>query len=166
MATEPRSYDIEDPKELKRLLRELSGYLSPDMLCRDEFLEDGTDLAGRKYALDALDAYREKVVKELSSNEANNCPKCESPNTAVPSVGMRCCFDCGKDWRPCPKCRGEMELFSEQVDFGPKTYFYKCKCGHMEKDYCENGVAKGKIESICIKCELECPFGVWKSREK
>lgn len=55
---EPRPYDLKDPKEKERLLRELSGYLGRDMECRKAFLECGTDFKGRAYAIEALDRIR------------------------------------------------------------------------------------------------------------
>lgn len=43
----PRPYDIDDPAELKRLIRELRGYMHVS-------LKHGTDWSGRRFALDAL----------------------------------------------------------------------------------------------------------------
>jgi len=54
----PREYDINLASERARLLRELSGYLGPDMDCRKAFLECGTDFEGRKFAIEGLDALR------------------------------------------------------------------------------------------------------------
>lgn len=55
----PHKYDIKDTAELERLLSELSGYLAEDKeVGRKAFLEDGTDLPGRQYALAALDEIR------------------------------------------------------------------------------------------------------------
>lgn len=47
MKMEPRPYDLNDPEEIKRLHRELWGYMRISV-------EDGTDLTGRQYAFDAL----------------------------------------------------------------------------------------------------------------
>lgn len=56
----PRAYDLDLLEEKERLLKELSGYLGRDMECRKSFLECGTDMAGRKYAIAALDEIRRR----------------------------------------------------------------------------------------------------------
>lgn len=45
----PRSYDLSQSQEAWRLLRELRGYIHT---CHD--VHHGTDLAGRQFALEAL----------------------------------------------------------------------------------------------------------------
>lgn len=57
----PRPYDLSDPDEVRRLLREVSGYLNA---CRRE--HHGTDFSGRRYAIDALDS----IVKDESKCRA------------------------------------------------------------------------------------------------
>lgn len=47
--TRPRSYDLSNPDELDRLLRETIGYAVVSLHKRD-----GTDWEGRQYACDAL----------------------------------------------------------------------------------------------------------------
>jgi len=54
MANLPRPYDINDPHEMFRLYRELYGYMKVS-------LHDGTDLTGRRHALDALRDLRRKA---------------------------------------------------------------------------------------------------------
>ena len=49
------------------------------------------------------------VLEMNEEVEPRPCPKCGSPNTAVPKLGWRCCFDCGFEWRLCPECGAEME---------------------------------------------------------
>jgi len=62
-----------------------------------------------------------------------NCPKCGSENMAVPEVGMRCCFDCGFNWRPCPKCGRELE--KKFVDRGAVIWIWICEeCDYAEQD--------------------------------
>lgn len=46
----PRPYDLADPKETLRLLRETAGYLR---VCHNKH---GTDWEGRRYAIEALGA--------------------------------------------------------------------------------------------------------------
>ena len=43
----PRPYDLSRPEEIARLFREVHGYLQTS-------LHNGTDLDGRRYALDAM----------------------------------------------------------------------------------------------------------------
>jgi hypothetical protein len=62
----PRPYDLNDPTEVRRLLREVSGYLHA---CRRE--HHGTDFSGRMYAIDALDAI------------AKDEPKCRALAAAI-----------------------------------------------------------------------------------
>jgi len=45
----PRSYDLSDPAEMKRLYRETLGYL------RTCHKQHGTDWDGRRFAMEALD---------------------------------------------------------------------------------------------------------------
>lgn len=47
--TRPRPYDLSDPTELARLLRETLGYAHTSLHAKD-----GTDLTGREYAYFAL----------------------------------------------------------------------------------------------------------------
>lgn len=64
--SEPRPYDLDDPKEKERLLNELSRYLADDKVAgRNAFLNDGTDLSGRKYAIEALDEHRKRYIAKL-----------------------------------------------------------------------------------------------------
>lgn len=49
----PSPYDLTDPVELARLLREVEGYLHT---CRDK--HHGTDFEGRRYAMDAIATIR------------------------------------------------------------------------------------------------------------
>lgn len=51
---EPKPYDIENLSDIKRLIRELRGYMKVS-------LQDGTDRTGRKYALEALEKWCEKI---------------------------------------------------------------------------------------------------------
>lgn len=46
--SKPTKYDLENPEEVKRLIRELRGYMQVS-------LNNGTDYDGRKFALEALD---------------------------------------------------------------------------------------------------------------
>ncbi len=46
----PRPYDLSDPEELKRLLREISGYVKAGAF----IYKEGTDQLGRRYAAAAL----------------------------------------------------------------------------------------------------------------
>lgn len=55
----PRPYDLDDPKEIRRLLWECKGYLQT---CRRD--HHGTDLKGRQYAMEALDEFMERYPKE------------------------------------------------------------------------------------------------------
>lgn len=65
-ATKPRPYDLSDPAERDRLLRKTIGYAQVSLYQRD-----GTDLAGRQFALDALRAaYAAGLKLVLSVNEA------------------------------------------------------------------------------------------------
>jgi hypothetical protein len=48
-ANRPRSYDLREPAELARLLRETLGYAQVSL-----FKKDGTDLVGREWAFIAL----------------------------------------------------------------------------------------------------------------
>ena len=48
-ANRPRAYDLNDPAERRRLLRETLGYAKVSLHGRD-----GTDLAGRRFAYEAL----------------------------------------------------------------------------------------------------------------
>lgn len=52
---EPRAYDLQDPREQRRLLQEVSGYLRT---CRTT--RCGGDFAGRAFALDALEGLLER----------------------------------------------------------------------------------------------------------
>lgn len=47
MSLNPKPYDLSDPKEVRRLLVELEGYMRVSML-------HGTDTEGRKFAYEAL----------------------------------------------------------------------------------------------------------------
>ena len=49
-AMKPRPYDLDDPKEFLRLLREVRGYLHT---CRNQ--HHGTDWDGRRFAIAALE---------------------------------------------------------------------------------------------------------------
>jgi hypothetical protein len=55
---EPRTYDLTQPEELKRLHYELLGYMkvSLDAQCPHchKAYREGTDFIGRKFAIDAL----------------------------------------------------------------------------------------------------------------
>lgn len=51
----PRAYDLEDPREVRRLIREVNGYLRT---CIME--HHGTDRAGRAFAADAMRALMER----------------------------------------------------------------------------------------------------------
>jgi hypothetical protein len=54
--SDPRPFDLTDPKEINRLLDELSDFLREDKkVCRKAFLNDGTDAEGRQFAIEALD---------------------------------------------------------------------------------------------------------------
>src|ERR1019366_7183474 len=53
----PTSYNLDDPAEVKRLLRECEGYLHT---CRRD--HHGTDLQGRQFAMVALRALAEGYV--------------------------------------------------------------------------------------------------------
>ena len=44
----PKPYDLLDPEEYKRLIREVLGYMKVSR-------NDGTDLTGRAYAIEALE---------------------------------------------------------------------------------------------------------------
>jgi hypothetical protein len=67
---EPGKYDIDDQSEQIRLLDELSGYLAKDKkMCRKAFVDDGTDLEGRMFALEALDSWHWKRYKEREDKE-------------------------------------------------------------------------------------------------
>lgn len=46
----PLPYDLQNPKEMERLFREVRGYLRTDIQAGY-----GTDTKGRQYAIDALD---------------------------------------------------------------------------------------------------------------
>lgn len=46
---DPRPYDLTDPAEMRRLYREIAGYLHVCRRC-------GGDFDGRRYALDAVEA--------------------------------------------------------------------------------------------------------------
>jgi len=88
---------------------------------------------------------------------------------------------------PCPKCGSEMmpsfdqPIYPEGSD-EPSAWIYnyhcyncggnrseKVNCGHEQKvdqmpseeNKCQNGVVEGQIHSICIICDLECPFLIW-----
>lgn len=47
--TDPRPFDLDNPEERARLLREVAGYLKVSA-----FFHEGTDKAGREYAGEAL----------------------------------------------------------------------------------------------------------------
>lgn len=49
MSLHPTAYNLDDPAEIKRLLREVEGYLHT---CRRN--HHGTDFEGRQFAMDAL----------------------------------------------------------------------------------------------------------------
>ena len=53
MIWEPKEYDINDPAEIKRLHRELAGYMRVCLKC-------GTDAPGRLFAYRALRALAEE----------------------------------------------------------------------------------------------------------
>lgn len=53
----PRPYNLDDPDEVKRLLRECEGYLHT---CRRD--HHGTDFEGRQFAMDGLRALAARAV--------------------------------------------------------------------------------------------------------
>lgn len=57
MYNAPRPYDLNDPKELQRLYKEVHGYLK---ICRNH----GGDFAGRNYALEALEVLKNRSPSE------------------------------------------------------------------------------------------------------
>jgi len=57
MVREYTPYDIENPKDIQRLLLDLKSYMEISV-------KDGTDFKGRELCLDALRRYKEKVKKE------------------------------------------------------------------------------------------------------
>ncbi len=73
----PAGYNLDDEADLYRLIRELSGYLAPDMDCRLEFLNDGTDRPGRMYAVEALDLVRRRrCFPEMRRQRTWSCSAC------------------------------------------------------------------------------------------
>jgi hypothetical protein len=58
MVNEPKEYDLTNPDEITRLLKEIAWYMGPSMNCRREFLKSGTDTTGREYVIEALDKIR------------------------------------------------------------------------------------------------------------
>lgn len=59
---QPRAYDLDNPAEIRRLLRECEGYLNT---CRRDY--HGTDFQGRQFAMVALRALAERWPQENAS---------------------------------------------------------------------------------------------------
>ena len=67
----PRPYDLDDPKELRRLYAETIGYLRT---C--ELMGHGTDLEGRRHA---QEAFRRLVDRIESGTETKSCQTNANP---------------------------------------------------------------------------------------
>ena len=80
MSEKPRPYDLNDPKERRRLFREAWGYLHT---CRRE--HHGTDLAGREYAIEAL--------RELSKGTPSMTPHPKALEVAKRQAQLRIQFE-------------------------------------------------------------------------
>jgi len=65
MSIEPRPYDLSQPDEFRRLMREVRGYIHT---CRRE--HHGTDFKGRQFAVEALEQIcAGKIVFSLASQQ-------------------------------------------------------------------------------------------------
>lgn len=58
-AIRPRSFDLDKPEEVDRLLREVAGYLHT---CRRE--HHGTDFTGRQYAIQGVETLRRRLSSQ------------------------------------------------------------------------------------------------------
>lgn len=63
--TEPNKYDMSKPEDRARWYREMKGYLS--LAGEDNFLVQGTDRAGRKYAFEAFCAIEREFSGDFQS---------------------------------------------------------------------------------------------------
>jgi hypothetical protein len=65
-ALRPRPYDLDNPVEVKRLLRECLGYLRT---CKRH--HHGTDFEGREFAMEALNALADRYPQERATPVEN-----------------------------------------------------------------------------------------------
>jgi len=112
----PRAYKLHLPSEKERLLRELSGYLGPDMECRVAFLNCGTDFKGRNYAIEALDQIRRERVKMMPVKYCDKCDvellRCEEEFNLDPKDYSMMCPNCD-DGVTCPFCELSVSVVEE-----------------------------------------------------
>lgn len=67
---DPKPFNLNEPADMARWFREMDGYLDA---C--DFANQGTDLQGRKFALEGFRRLREILVYDRASRRA--CPHCD-----------------------------------------------------------------------------------------
>ena len=60
----PRKYDMKDLEDTKRWFREMEGYLHTGYGEHKSFVNRGTDLEGRKFALDGFYQLKKELCEE------------------------------------------------------------------------------------------------------
>lgn len=93
MGTVPHPFDMNKQEDIERWFSEMEGYLNAKVEGGFEFQHQGTDCAGRGYALEAFHALKIKLVrkcKHQGETESCNCDKCNGSD-------VRCQFYEGKD---------------------------------------------------------------------
>ena len=79
MGTIPHPFDMESQNDIERWFSEMEGYLNVKSDGYN-FIHQGTDCAGRGYALEAFHALKRKLVrkcKHVGEKEFCNCDKCD-----------------------------------------------------------------------------------------
>lgn len=82
----PKPYNMKSQNDLRRWFREMKGYLRVS-----HFLDDGTDMPGRKFAMEGFDTL-EKILVKIDCGEDPDCEKC--PNICAKEKNCEHC--------PCP----------------------------------------------------------------
>ena len=118
--------------------RDLAQYFD-GLICEQPFLTEQTETTG-EYDHTEYFTHGENITDgDWESVTMHSCPECNPSEHVIEKSGMYICAFCSRAWKnhfkkPCPKCGGVMELWSEVGRTFTLDPHWLCKkCGHKEK---------------------------------